>query len=108
MDINPKSGLNGKNLVKIDPELREIVPSFIKNRHKDVLEMPEFLKKSDYKAIERVGHGMKGSGSGFGFDVISNIGARLEKASKEKNADDISNCIGELSRYMEHLEISYE
>ena len=97
-----------KNVIKIDPELAELIPAFLKNRMSDIQAMNEALAKSDHVIVERLGHGMKGAGAGFGFDEITAIGAAIEKAAKEKNEDEMKKGIERLANYMKFLEVTYE
>ncbi|MEI9891716.1 MAG: hypothetical protein WDN45_15675 [Caulobacteraceae bacterium] len=39
------------------------------------------LDRDDYEAILVIGHNMRGSGGGFGFQSITDIGAALEQAA---------------------------
>ena len=99
---------DSKIIVKINPELAELIPTFLKNRGTDIPTMLEALKTGDYIAIERTGHGMKGSGSGFGFDAISEIGGLIEEAAKQKNESEVKKGIEDFSNYMSRIEIIYE
>ena len=51
---------------------------------------------------------MKGSGGGYGFDVISEIGKTIEQAAKDKNDDVIKNSVQELDSYLDRVEVVYE
>jgi hypothetical protein len=51
---------------------------------------------------------MKGAGGGYGFDYISEIGAAIEKAAKENNIEDLRRWVGELSIYLEKVEVVYD
>ncbi len=96
-----------KIIIKIDPELMELIPAFLNNRYADILLMQDALKKGDYEIIERAGHGMKGSGAGFGFEAITEIGKSLEKAAQDKDVASIQESINRLSDYMKHIEVIY-
>ena len=108
MATDNQTNENKKIIVKIDPEVAGLIPAFLKNRNADVQLMLETLKKDDYVIIERTGHGMKGAGSGFGFDAITEIGAHIEKAAKQKDTGEIKRWIDELANYLERLEVTYE
>ncbi|MBM4054107.1 MAG: Hpt domain-containing protein [Planctomycetes bacterium] len=95
-------------IVRIDPDLKEIVPDFIRNRHNDILKINEALKSSDYETIRILGHSMKGSGGGYGFDAISDIGAIIEIAAKNKTPKDIIHQLNTLSSYLRRVKIVYE
>ena len=108
MDMQNPLNESRKIVVKVDPELTELIPNFLENRSADVSLMHKALQAGDYETIERIGHGMKGVGAGFGFDAITEIGARIEKAAQDKNPDQIKNGIQELADYMVRLEVIYE
>ena len=108
METHHSLNENQKIVIKIDPELAELIPAFLKNRESDIRGLNESLAKSDYVIIERLGHGMKGAGAGFGFDEITEIGALIEKAAKEKKSDEIQKGIEKLTNYMKLLEVTYE
>jgi HPt (histidine-containing phosphotransfer) domain-containing protein len=41
------------------------------------------IAAADYTTLSRLSHQMKGSGSSFGFDEVSEIGSALEHAANE-------------------------
>ena len=108
MKTNDRISEGSKIIVKVDPELAELIPAFLKNRDEDIHLLMEGLKKNNYEIIERTGHGMKGSGSGFGFEAITEIGARIEQAAKHQDTDEVQKGIDELSDYVRRLEVIYE
>lgn len=97
----------GKIVVTIDPDLEELIPSFLENRHKDIISIQDALKTEDYETIRIIGHSMKGSGGGYGFDYITEIGEAIELAAKDKNEDEIAKSNNKLAEYMERVEVVY-
>lgn len=108
MDSNDNCDNSKKNIVHIDPDLEELIPEYLENRHKDVVSITQLLKDEDFEKIRLLGHSMKGSGGGYGFDRITEIGKSIENAALEKNQDIIRNSIEGLSSYLNCVEISYE
>jgi len=51
---------------------------------------------------------MKGSGGGYGFDTITDIGGSLEQAARDREPDTIRRWIGELLTYLERVQIIYD
>ncbi len=98
---------NVKITVLVDAELEEIVPGYLENRRNDVGSLLQALERGDYETIRILGHGMKGSGGGFGFDAITEMGHLLEIAAKEENTEAIGKTVGELSAYLERVEVVY-
>ena len=108
--MNRKSdpGRGEKIIVRVDVEIQDLVPDFLENRRKDVETLEKALAGGDVETIRILGHTMKGAGGGYGFDAITEIGAHLEKASKEENIEDIRIWISKLSDYMGRVEVIYE
>jgi len=96
-----------KIIVRIDKDLEDLIPGYIENRHKDIKSISASLENGDFENISILGHSMKGSGGGYGFDEITTIGASIEKAAKENDAEEIKRWIEKLSHYIESVEMIY-
>lgn len=96
-----------KFTVKIDPELKDLIPGFLKNREKDIEKVREYLAEDNFESIQLLGHSLKGNGAGYGFDGLTAIGQEIERAAKEKSTAAIETALGELAAYLENLEVEY-
>lgn len=97
-----------KIIVKVPEYAVQLIPNFLENREKDISKIGESLEKGDFETIERLGHSMKGSGSIYGFDGITELGKAIEMSAKEKNLEGIKNNISELKDYLGRVEIVNE
>lgn len=97
-----------KNKVYIDSDLEFLIPQFLENREEDMKNLEVLLEKSEFDQIRIIGHSMKGSGGGYGFDYLTQIGSQIEKNAELKNEDEIKKLIDELKNYLENIEIIYE
>jgi HPt (histidine-containing phosphotransfer) domain-containing protein len=95
-------------VVRVDPDLADLVPGFLENRRKDAADIEIALQQADYETVRIRGHDMKGSGGGYGFDKISDIGRLLEQAAKDSNTDAIQRQLADLLFYLNHLQVNYE
>ncbi|MGM0437470.1 MAG: Hpt domain-containing protein [Bacillota bacterium] len=93
--------------IEIDKDLKPIIPQFLENRKNDIKEIKSYLKEENYKEIEIIGHSMKGSGGGYGFEEITKIGELIEKAAKAEDKEKIIKQIEKLSTYLKEIEIVY-
>ncbi|MBF0370525.1 MAG: Hpt domain-containing protein [Magnetococcales bacterium] len=93
--------------VSIDSDLEDITPGYLANRQKDLLNLPEALKNKDFSALQVIGHRMKGSGAGYGFDAITDIGRLIEMAARDQNEADIQKGIDDLRDYLDRVEVTY-
>jgi len=106
--MNDDSKQEGRIVVYVDEEIEDLVPEFLERRSQDVKTIRDALGPQDFETIRVLGHDMKGSGGGYGFDAITDLGARLEVAAKEGDAPDIGACTDELEQYLQRVEVIYE
>ena len=99
---------DGKILVRVDPDLADLIPGFLENRRRDMGRIWEALARNDYETIRILGHSMKGSGGGYGFDAITEIGDALERAAKNADCKEMRKQIDELTLYLHRVEVIYD
>jgi len=92
-------------VVYVDSDLEDLIPMFLENRHKDVEEIRRLLKEGNLGEIRRLGHSMKGSGGGYGFDEISEIGRNIEEAAKSGDGGKIEKLSSQLAEYLSVVEV---
>ena len=80
------------------------LPAFLRHRRHDVIAILDALTRGEFEVVERLGHGMKGAGSSFGFQVITDIGAALERAARNADADMSRRWVSELSTYLDRVD----
>lgn len=97
-----------KIIVVIDEDLEDLIPGYMDNRRADIENIKTALEDGDFETIRILGHSMKGSGGGYGFDPITDIGAAIEQAAKDSNMEEIRNQIESLSEYINNIEVVYE
>ena len=95
-------------VVHADKDLEDLIPEFLDNRRGDVVAIRGAVQASDYETIRVLGHSMKGSGGGYGFDDISAIGAALEQGAKRLDGQAIAAEIERLADYLERVAVVYE
>ncbi|NQT74034.1 MAG: Hpt domain-containing protein [Chloroflexi bacterium] len=108
MVFNSDRKRDDKAIVYVEEELADLIPGFLDNRWNDVEAIDEALATRDYETVRVLGHSMKGSGGGYGFGAITDIGKSLEVAAKERDAEEIRKWLKELAYYLEIVEVEYE
>lgn len=68
----------------------------------------EALEQGRLDTVRRLGHSMMGCGGGYGFYVITEIGAKLEQAAKGGDADAIRTQVERLARYLANVEVVHD
>jgi HPt (histidine-containing phosphotransfer) domain-containing protein len=102
------AGRDDKIVVRVDTDLRELIPGFLNNRRNDVTALLAALEQGDFETVRAMGHRLKGDGGGYGFDAISEIGRDLEQAAKDRSQKEIKRRVGELAAYLDRVEVVYE
>ena len=91
--------------VKVDPDLADLIPGYIEKRRQDVGKAEKLLQAGQFEELRSIGHKIKGSGGGYGFSGLSEIGAALENAAKAVDGEQIKITLSKLQNYLERLEI---
>ncbi len=94
-------------IVTIDADLKDIVPTFLSNRQKDVQKLRTAMAQEDFETIRLLGHRMKGDGGGYGFKTISEIGENLELAAARRDRPAIEQSIGKLEDFVSRVNVVY-
>ena len=94
--------------IKADPDLADLIPGFLEKRKLDLKLIDEGLRAGDFPAIQTVGHKMKGSGEGYGFLQITEIGRELETAAQQRDENGIHCQREALRRYLDAVEVIYD
>ena len=111
--VAPPSSKEGSSpmdtiLVRAEPKFADLIPVFLQNCRKNVIAMLDALDRGDFEAVEILGHGMRGAGGSYGFQAITDIGAALQQAAESADTDASRKWVGELSRYLDRVEIIFD
>ena len=96
-----------ESLVKIDRDLEDLIPEYLKSIRQNIKKIRDFLENGNFDNIRILAHNMKGSGGGYGFNLISEIGLSIENASNLKNDTLIRNNLDQLESYLDNVIIEY-
>jgi HPt (histidine-containing phosphotransfer) domain-containing protein len=94
--------------VTIDRDLKDLIPGYLQNRENDLKTMIQKCAQGDFESIRIMAHNIKGTGGGYGFDRITDIGSRIEEAAKAKNQEDLYRGIDEIAAFLQKVRIVYE
>jgi len=97
-----------KIIVHIDRDLEDLIPVFLDNRVKDIENLKSAVTANDYVKLRSIGHNLKGVGGGYGFAMITDLGADIEAAAKVNDIKTINELIDSLADYLERVEIVYQ
>ncbi len=95
--------MEAQNDYKIPAELKSAVPGYISRREQEVISLKIFASASDFSSISKIGHKLKGNGSSFGFDRISEIGTHLMNACEKSNHKAVLDLISEFDSEIQNI-----
>ena len=102
-----ESGLD-KFVVQVDGELEDLIPEYLQSRRSDIPQLRAALDRNDFDAITQLAHKFKGSGGGYGFTRLSELGRDIEQAGRVQDAPSVQKIIAELEHYLNHIEVVYK
>ena len=92
-------------LVRAKPKFADRIPAYLQNCRQNVIAMQDALDRVDFETVTILGHQMRGSGGAYGFHAITDIGAALQQAAESADTDASRKWLGELSSYLDRVEI---
>jgi CheY-like chemotaxis protein len=95
-------------VAKIDIEIKDLIPGFMEENKTNCQHILDSLTQKKFDIIKKIGHSMKGAGTGYGFKYVSLIGKNIELAAANKNAEIIQKAVTEFSEYLNTVQIIYE
>lgn len=94
--------------VTVSRDVEDLVPVFIKNRHKELETLRAALAAADFEQLRQLGHRMKGVGVSYGFDHVSTLGKHIEDGARSGDRAALDARIREYADYLARVQISYE
>ena len=94
--------------VKVDKDLEDLIPVFMKNRHKEVEALRVALAAADFEQLRQLGHRMKGVGNSYGFERVSTLGKHIEDGARSGDRATLQASISEYHDYLSKVQIAYE
>src|SRR2546421_593412 len=79
--------------------------SYLEKRKMDLSSCYSALAAGNLALIEGIGHKMKGTGEGYGFPFLTEIGGKVEVAARHGNTDELKARIDELAHWLGRIEI---
>lgn len=94
-----------KYFVKIDAEIREIIPEFLARRRQEVNRLRELLRDQEYINLQMMGHRLKSNSESYGFMQLGLLGRNLENAALAESANRAATAIDEIEDFLNNVEL---
>jgi signal transduction histidine kinase/CheY-like chemotaxis protein/HPt (histidine-containing phosphotransfer) domain-containing protein len=88
----------------VEPSIAALAPRYLKNVEKELNKLAAAQTAEDYPSLQRIGHNLNGTGGSFGFPRITELGAGIEQAAKDRAIDVIRPAIDELASYLQQVQ----
>ncbi|MES1257656.1 MAG: ATP-binding protein [Acidobacteriota bacterium] len=93
--------------VRVEEGMEDVVPGYLAKRRAEVPVYREALAGGDMAAIRVMAHRMKGTGAGYGFQTLTELGGAMEKAANSGDTGEIRLRLEEFARYLDAVELEY-
>jgi HPt (histidine-containing phosphotransfer) domain-containing protein len=94
--------------VIVAKDLEDLIPVFMKNRHKELDTLRVALAAADFEQLRQLGHRMKGVGNSYGFERVSILGKIIEDGARSGDRAALQASINEYQDYLSKVQIAYE
>jgi HPt (histidine-containing phosphotransfer) domain-containing protein len=108
MQEQSKAGAPTTWVVRPDPDLEDLIPSFVQNRRNELVEIRSALSKKDFEAIRRTAHTWKGICRPYGFVHLETLSRSLEGAGEREDASELKGIVEEIQSYLDNVRIVYD
>lgn len=86
--------------VLVDEDLADLVPDYLERIRRMLDTIPQLVAAANSREIASIGHNLKGSGGGYGFDEITRQGKIIEEAAKAGDLASTSSAAADLTQYL--------
>jgi HPt (histidine-containing phosphotransfer) domain-containing protein len=94
--------------VIVAKDLEDLIPVFMKNRHKELDALRVALAQADFEQLRQLGHRMKGVGNSYGFARVSTLGQTIEDGARSADRAALQATIREYDEFLSKVQIAYE
>ncbi len=96
-----------RNVVEVEEGMEDVVPGYLEKRRAEIAVYQAAVESGDFDTVRNLGHKMKGTGTGYGFPLLTEIGGVLEQAAKAGETERIRESLRRLKDYVESVDLKY-
>jgi CheY-like chemotaxis protein/anti-sigma regulatory factor (Ser/Thr protein kinase) len=86
--------------IPVSEQVMALVPQYLASKETQIEEARAALASRDFGPIRRFGHNLKGTGRGYGFPPIEEIGGEIEQAAAQADTSRIADQLDALHRFV--------
>jgi HPt (histidine-containing phosphotransfer) domain-containing protein len=84
----------------VSPGIAALVPHYLNSKWKQIEEANAHLAAHDLDAVRRFGHNLRGTGRGYGFVRIEEIGCQIETAAMRGETAGVTEQLQQLRDFL--------
>lgn len=88
--------------------LEPIMDRYMELRMEELAQMEEAIAAGDDETVRMLGHRLKGTGTSYGFERLTELGADLEDAGKVGDMHLAEKLAAEVRGYLENVDVVFE
>jgi hypothetical protein len=85
------------------PQVATLVSNYLAAKPDQIRMTCANLAEGNFEPIRRFGHNLKGTGAGYGFPQLEEIGIRIERAAIARDRQGILEQVDAISRFLESV-----
>lgn len=92
-----------RETVLVDRDLADLIPAYLNTVQQQVATIRKAAGSEDLTQAARLAHNLKGTGTSYGFDEISRVGAAIEERAKARSAKEVDDLAVGLETWLANL-----
>jgi len=93
-------GAGAERTIAVSEQIKALVPQYLASQKRQIEEARASLASGDFGPIRRFGHNLKGTGRGYGFPPIEELGREIEQAATHAEASRVADQLQALHRFV--------
>ena len=93
--------------IAVPEKLRPLIPKFLERTQAAVEQLRAALAAGDVRTLQDIGHRLRGTAGGYGFDQLGELAKQLEEAAKAGDASAYGHLVAAMSDHLERANIRY-
>jgi signal transduction histidine kinase/DNA-binding response OmpR family regulator len=106
----PRQGLQSQRAARKIPvpeQVKALVPQYLASQEKQIEDARASLASRDFDPIRRFGHNLKGTGRGYGFPRLEDLGTEIERAAMQADARRVAEQLDALHLFVSESAAAY-
>jgi len=93
--------------IVIPEKIRPLIPKFLERTNASLEQLRAALDSGDVRTLQDIGHRLKGTAGGYGFNHLGELAGKLEEAAKSGDAPSSAKLVAEMGDCLARAKIRY-